>query len=433
MKKYLVLFGFTLLLTFIVSQPAYCGTVYSLFDLSKLAQEHSENIKIAEQDVVVAREDRRRALAVLVPAATAYGSMTEYKDEDALLPDTTTWGIMFSQSFTINGKELIAYGIAGRTIEGKELALETVRSQYLLQVSEAYFNILSAQGYAEIAASDVKRLEAHREAVKEKLSVGNVTKTDLYRAEAEFSKSKTEQVVADNRVLKAKAALLNLVAIAPDFELEKSDIPSIANYQCTLEGIKAAALVKRPEILEAKKNIEIARKNITFEWSDYFPTLAIEGGYKETEIRYDASPVDVKYDNEDYYITGTLTFTFFDGGLRGAEVRQAKAKLKQAQNALTLQEKSIILASHTAYLDYTAARTTMINLNDELKSSQENFNAVQMQFKYGMADSIDMMDANTLLVSAQRRLLDAKYNFYLAVLKILHTKGEIGTFLAEGK
>jgi outer membrane protein len=46
-----------------------------------------------------------------------------------------------------------------------------------------------------------------------------------------------------------------------------------------------------------------------------------------------------------------------------------------------------------------------------------------------MADSIDIMDANTLLVSAQRRISDAQYIHYFSVLKILYTKGELTQFL----
>jgi outer membrane protein len=48
-----------------------------------------------------------------------------------------------------------------------------------------------------------------------------------------------------------------------------------------------------------------------------------------------------------------------------------------------------------------------------------------MQFKYGMADSIDIMDANTLLVDAQRRTANARSSFYLSILKIIYTQGKI--------
>ncbi|WP_299977462.1 TolC family protein [Desulfobacula sp.] len=425
MKKIPIQLFFIIFIIIFCQIPAYCQTTYSLYELTQLAYKHSETIKIAQDDVYIAQQDKARALSVLIPKATSYGSMKEYKNDDITAPDTMTLGIKLTQSFTLNGKELIALDVTTKTIEGKEFSLESIRSQYLLQVSQAYYNILSAQRYLEIAQSDVNRLTTHRDAVKEKLSVGNVTKTDLYRAEAELSKSLTELVRAENRVLKSKAALQNLVNIEDDFNIQKEDVSGIENYQSTLEDIQIYALKNRTEIKEAKKNLEIAQKTIKFEKSDYWPTLSLEAGYKEIDIKYNSSSTDT----EDVYFTGELVFALYDGGLRRAQIRQALAGQRKAKNALILQEKTIILDSKVSFLDYKAAQSALLNLQDELRFAQENYNAVQMQFKYGMADSIDMMDANTLLVTAQRRILDAKYIYYLSVLKILYTKGDLISFL----
>ncbi|MBU1194733.1 MAG: TolC family protein [Proteobacteria bacterium] len=414
-------------------KSADCATLYSLFDLSQIAFKQSETIKIAQDDLYIAQQDKARALSVLIPRATVYSSITRYKEEDALAPNTLSMGGMLTQSFTLNGKELIALNVTIKTIESKEFSLDSIRSQYLLQVANAYYNILSAQQYLKIAESDVQRLKTHKDAVQEKLNVGNVTKTALFRAQAELSKSMTELEISKNRVLKAKAALRNLVNIEDDFELQKKDVQKIETYESVLKEIQDYALANRSEIKEARKNLEIAEKTIAYEQSSYWPTVSLEAGYVETEIAYDTAGREHKSDSEDLYFKGELSFTLFDGGLRKAQIRQAKAAERKARNALTLQEKLIILDSENSYRDYTAAKSTLINLQDELKASQENFNAVQMQFEYGMADSIDMMDANTLLVSAQRRILDAKYTYYLSVLNILYTRGDLMPFLLSQK
>ena len=413
--------------------PAYCQTTYSLHELVKLANIHAENIKIAEDDLYIAEQEKARALSVLIPRATSFGSMSEYKNDAMTTPDTLTLGVKLTQSFSLNGKELIALDVTKKSIEGKRFSLESIRSEYLLQVSQTYYNILSAQRYLEIAQSDVKRLTTHRDAVKEKLSVGNVTKTDLFRAEAELSRSLTERVKAENGVLQNKAALRNLVEIEEDYNLEKGNIENIEKYHFSLEDIQPYALKNRTEIKEAKKNLDIARKTVRFEKSDYWPTLSLEAGYKETDVSYEFRPRDVEYDTEDLYFTGELVFTLYDGGLRRAQIKQAIANQRKAANVLRLQKKAIILDAKISFLDHETAKSTLLNLQDELKSAQENFNAVQMQFKYGMADSIDIMDANTLLVTAQRRISDAEYTYYLSVLKILYTKGDlVQYFLNQG-
>ncbi len=428
MKKTIYLFLIILIIV-LTNFSAQSQTSYSLQDLALLANKQSETIKIAKEDVFIAQQDKARALAALIPRVTAFGSVTEYEKDKQTTPDTVTMGIKLKQYFTINGKELIAYSVTKDSIQGKEFALESIRSQYLLQVAQAYYNILSAQKYNEIAQSDVKRLTAYKASVNEKLIVGNVTKTDLYRAQAELSKALTEQVKAKNNVLQSKALLHNLIEIDTNFNLQKENLFENSTYEFSLDQIQTSALKNRPEIKEANKNLEIAKKTIKFKKSEYWPLLSIEAGYSETNVKYDSFPMDINADTEDLYLKGELVFTLYDGGLRKAEIKQTLAGLRKAKNALSLQKKQIILEAKTNFLNNKTAKENLINLQDELKAANETFNAVQMQFKYGMADSIDIMDANTLLVSAQRRISDAQYIYYFSILKILYTKGELNHFL----
>lgn len=414
--------------------PVHSKTVYSLFDLTELADMHSQNIRIAQDDLFIAEQEKQRALSVLIPRATVFGSVLERKDPSQFAPNTVTYGGRLTQSFTLNGKELIALNITKEAIQGRTYSLESIRSQYMLAVVQAYYDILSAQRIHEIALSDVERLTAFRDSVVEKLNVGNVTRTDLYRAEAELSKALTEEVVSQNNILKNKAVLRNLVDVDDEYDLEKETLDGIESYRFQLDDIQSTALKMRAEIKEAKKNYIIAEKTVDFNKGDYWPTLSFEAGYTEVDTEYPMdSGFDFENNEDDIYISGELVFTLYDGGLRKATVRQAMAEQRQAKNALELAEKEVILESKNAFYDYESSQRALVNLEDELKSAQETYNAVQMQLQYGMADYLDVVDANTLLVSAQRRKTDAQYTYYLSVLRILYTKGELLEFLSSRK
>ncbi len=409
--------------------PAYSQPLYSLQDLCRLADKNAETIKIATDDLFIAEQEKKRALSVLVPRATLFGNHLNYRNDEVTSPDSTTLGIKLTQSFTLNGRELIAYDVTKKGIEQAGFSKETIRADYLFQVAQYYFNTLSAKRLVEIAQAEVARLTTHKNSVQEKLTVGNVTKTALYRAEAELSRSLTDKIIAENSVGQNKAALVRLAGIEDEFRVSEDDLQSIDDFNTSLDEIKTQALENRYEIKEAKKTLEIASKTIKYQKGDYWPSLSLEGGYKESDISYSSQGADIDYDTENTYIQAELVFTLYDGGLRKAQVLQAKADERKARQALNLEEKMIILESKVAFLEFETARSALINLQDELKSAQENYKAVQMQFKYGMADSIDMMDANTLLVQAERRISDAEYTYYLAVLKILYTKGELLAYL----
>lgn len=433
MKKIHVCFQALLLMVFGFAAQGFCEPSYTLKQLCRIANENAETIRIAREQTYIAEQDKKRAQSVLIPAATLYGSYLNYKNDDYYTPDVNTLGGKLTQSFTLNGRELIAYDVSKKGIEKAKFSEQAIRSDYIFQVSQAYIQALNLKRLVEVADAEVERLIAYRDSVNEKLIVGSVTKTDLYRAQAELSKAKTNQIVALNNVQTAKAGIVRLTGIEDQFSIAPGEIKEVENFSVTLEQIKSHALENRYEIKEAIKDLEIARRTIAYEKGEYWPRIELEGGYREKDITYDTGTgTQGGYDTEEAYIQAQFVFTLYDGGLRRAQVRQSVAKQRQAEQALANEKKAVILESKQSFLEFNTAKSTLINLAEEVKSAEENFNAVQMQFKYGMADSLDIMDANTLLVDAQRRISNARSSFYLSILKIIYTQGDIlGYFLNE--
>ena len=59
----------------------------------------------------------------------------------------------------------------------------------------------------------------------------------------------------------------------------------------------------------------------------------------------------------------------------------------------------------------------------QLTFAKDNYKAVSKQFEFGLASNIDVMDANTLLVTAERQLADSRYNYKLSDLRLKRATG----------
>jgi outer membrane protein len=406
---------------------------YTLEDLCRAANDTAETIRIAKDDVEIARQEKQRARSVLIPRATAFGSYTKYKDTGIFTPDTASGGIRLNQSFTLNGRELIAYDVAKKGIETNAFTLEAIRSAYLLEVALAYFEALEAKRMLEIAQAGVERLETHKQAVEEKLRVGSVTRTDLFRADAELSRARTDRELAQNGVIQTRANIVRITGIDDGFSISDTDIQSLEHGDLSLEQIQARALENRFEIKSAQKNLEIADQTIRYEKGEYWPQLSLETGYRKSDVSYSSSlmGMDIGSSNEEAYAMAELQFTLFDGGLRNAQILQAEARKNQAHTSLIQVMNDIILESKIAFSEYETAGKTLINLADELTSAQENYQAVQMQYQYGLADIVDMMDANTLLVQSEQRISNARYALFQTIFRLLYTQGELPAYVLE--
>lgn len=406
---------------------------YTLNELCRAANENAEQIKIAEQDVMIARQEKQRARSVLIPRATAFGSYNRYKDTGVFSPNTASAGIRLNQSFTLNGRELIAYDVAKKGIETNAYTLEALRSSYLLEVALAYFDALEAKRMLEIAQADVERLQTHKQAVEEKLRVGSVTRTDLFRAEAELSRAKSDQETAQNGVVQTRAYIVRITGIDTKFSISDTDIQKKDPIEPSLAQIQSQALANRFEIKSARKNLEITDQTIQYEKGEYWPQLNLETGYRKSDVSYGSSIIGMNTgsNNEEAYALAELQFTLFDGGLRNAQIRQAEAKRNQANQMLNQARNDIILETRVAFSEYETAQKTLINLADELTSARENYQAVQMQYQYGMANIVDMMDANTLLVQSERRISNARYALFQTMYRLFYTQGQLSAHVLE--
>ena len=88
-------------------------------------------------------------------------------------------------------------------------------------------------------------------------------------------------------------------------------------------------------------------------------------------------------------------------------------------------KKSIGVKSQSAYLDLVTQKGILKYLEDQVVYARDNYNAVSKQFEFGLAQSLDVMDANTLLVTAERNLAEAVYDYQLAILKMKKATGTL--------
>jgi outer membrane protein len=412
--------------------------VYTLAGLYRLALKRSEQVGISKEDLFLAEQTRKKAFSVLVPELSAFGTHTRYLFADSIAdvfsdaggsggdmgfesPDsTTTWGLELSQAFTLNGKELIALEITEDSIEKSEYDLSSVKEEFLFGVAAAYFNVLKAGKAFDIATANVDRLTTYRDAVVVKLELEEVEKTDMFRTEAELSSAKAELLAAENSMKYARAVLSQLAGLEGKYSVKDPEAFIDPTEDNGISELKAIAHNHRTELKSMEKQQAIAEKQVKYYRSEYWPTVSLNGSYSKTE----ASPSDaLVMSREDFSVALTLSFSLFDGGLKKARVGEAMAWKRQADLGYRSEKKQIDLEVEQSYLSVTSAKSVLDALEDQVTYARSNYDAVLKQFQYGVANSVDIMDANTLLVTAERQLSDAGYTYQLAIIKLNRSQG----------
>ncbi len=442
MKRWYAAPGLILLgaLLLCVSPQGVLAARYTLADFYRLALQNAERIKISEENLVIAETGKEKAMALLYPKLTGFSTYTRWEDEKYgagsrigpyTLPgsliqprETGTWGMRIDESLSLSGRELTALAISRENIRKSALDLDAAREEYLLNVAQAYYGVLKAVKNLEIADANVERLTTYRDAASKRLKVGEVTKTVLLRAEAELSGAQSDRMAVVNSLELARAQLRRIAAVQEDFEVADAGETETEMEIPSLETFQETALSERADLRGLEIQKRIAEDQVRFARGAYWPNLSLTGGY----IRTEQSPETSSLNREGINAGAALNFPFFEGGLRVAEVKEAKARERQSRLLYEDLKKAIAVEVQSARLDLVTQKSILKFLVDQRAFARENYKAVNRQFEFGLAQSIDVIDANTLLVSAEQKVAEAGYTYQMSILR---AKKATGVLLKE--
>jgi outer membrane protein len=410
---------------------------YSLDDLYRAALQTAEKIKISEENILIAEAGKSKALSYLLPRLTTFASFTDFTEAkysgpgtipipggNITLPGTLiqpqtagAWGIRLDENLSLSGREFTALQISKENLKKNRLDTYTVKEDYLLAVAFAYYNVLKAEKNLDIADANVERLSTYRTAADKRLRVGEATRTVLLRAEAELSGALSDRMMAKNSLELSMAQLKRIVGLRDNVQLKKE--PPASRDVASVDVFLATALTERPDLQGLEIQKKMAERQVRYASGAHWPSLSVSGVYSGL----DQSPAAGTINRESIYAGVALNFPIFEGGLRLAEVKEARSKEKQSGFLYDDMKKTIEIDVQAAYLDLMTQKATLKFLEDQLVFAKDNYQAVSRQFEFGLAQSVDIMDANTLLVTAERKISDAGYNYQMAVMRMKKATG----------
>lgn len=182
-----------------------------------------------------------------------------------------------------------------------------------------------------------------------------------------------------------------------------------AQQLLTLENAIDTALQKNFDIRIARNNLEIAEKNNTFGNAGGLPSVTASAGDNgsATTSKQQFS------DNTTQTITGN-TANSMNAGISGEivlfngfRVVAAKERLNRLQEQsrilLNQQVQSIIADVMTTYYDVVRQQSYLKIIGSSLDVSRQKLEIIQIKDKVGMADAVDLLQAETDLNSAQQQ------------------------------
>lgn len=395
-----------------------------------LALKNDTTLEAAANARDAALEVKPQSLAPLLPqVAAGYSKSRTYDDSTYNSPfiksgESTYNSTALSLSLNQAVFDLSAFQTLSRSNDQAALALAGYRAAeqgLVLRTAQAYFNVLAGTDNLRSSEAQKQAVEQQLEQSQKRFEVGLSAITDVQEAQARHDLA-VALVISDQQVLSSAKESLSeitgepvtaIVAMQEDFPLPSPDPINIDSWVKNAEA-------SNYDVLIAGLNAEIARKTVNIAWSKHLPTLGLQGQYADND-RGGNSAVQ-----QTQKVVGALiSLPIFSGGATQSAVRQADYTYQQRLAELEGKKRSVQTQTRNAFQGVLTGAARVKALKQAVVSSATALDASQMGLQVGARTSIDVLNAQQQLYSAQRDYAKSRYDYLLNVLTLKAAAGKL--------
>ncbi|HZS70417.1 MAG TPA: TolC family protein [Candidatus Acidoferrum sp.] len=299
------------------------------------------------------------------------------------------------------------------------------REQVILLVVSQYIGTLRATADVQASQSRVNLAQALYDQAVDLQKAGVGTGIDTLRANVELQNEKQTLIEAQADEKRSLFGLSRLLNLDPRQELELSDALSFFDLpQPETEPSIEEALAQRPEWKSLESQIKAAEYSKKASSGSRLPAIRFSGNW--TELGTDPSSVIPTYT-----YTGTVSVPLFTGGRIRAEIARADLEIQRARQQQEDLRNAIALDVKTALINLNSARNEVGVANLGVQLSQQEVEQARDRFKAGVANNIEVIQAQDSLARANDNQINALYRFNQARADYARAIGQIERLYAK--
>jgi outer membrane protein TolC len=410
------------------------GQVLRLEEAYQLALANEEQVKIAGSELAKAQLLPWRAIALLTPRADIAGVFTHNKEEIAFsqqptLPGQTGTPSVIRPLESWQGTFVLTQPIFQPSFLptlrfGKETVQQT-RQQYgftmrevLFGVARAYYDALRSREQVRVAGDTLKLTRDELKQAQARFRVGEVTKTDVLRAEVEVARAERVLIANRNTSQLAFTTLARVVGVREPLRIIEPTPPTSRGGQ--YEQLVEEAYGQRQDLRAQAAAVEATRERKNQVLARYAPQVNTQWQYPRLD-----SPT---FANRDEFWVLTLNFQvpLFDGGVRELDLQEQQENLTQSELQLERLKKDVGIEVKQALLAVETLEATLVTLKKEVSLAEENYKITSKQYAVGLATSLDVNTAVNTLNQVRTQLIDQTYAYQVALLALDRAVGIFG-------
>lgn len=286
-----------------------------------------------------------------------------------------------------------------------EQGLQKAYNDMRTTVTNGYFDMLQADNMQKLGRESVERLADHLKNVEAQYEVGVVAKVDVLRSQVELANAKQSLIKAENAYQIAEANLNKIVGLPMDTQLKLDNILVYTPYENDMQYCLDYAAKHRPELEQAKQNVEAAKGALRVAISGHMPQIAASASQNWNDSNW---PGD---ENGNWGVGVQVTMNIFDSGVTTSKIHGAEADLAKAHETYRDTVDAVNLDVRSNYLNLREAEKRIDTTKLAVSQAEEDYRIAQLRYMNGVGTNTDVLDAQVALTDAKTNYLQAMYDY----------------------
>src|SRR5271170_1216249 len=323
-----------------------------------------------------------------------------------------------SVSQTLFSYESIQRFRAARTAEqAAQLSYQDILDVVTLTVGNAYLQIIEADSRIKAQEAQVQNARALYDRAVDQVQAGTAPRIEATRTEVQLHTEEYNLSVARNNFQVAKLALGRAIGLPLGQQFELADaLPYSDISPLSVDEALQIAYKSRSDFRSALTSQKGAAKTLSATKGERYPVVAVNGEYGDIGPTFGQS-------HGDFTFQAGIRVPLFTGGRIKGDITQAEAELRQRKAEAENIRGQIDYDVRTAFLNLNAAKEQVAVAKQNVELANESLARSKDRFTSGVTDSVEVVQAEQALASANDQYITSLYNHNFSKLSLARALG----------
>ncbi|MGC2480960.1 MAG: TolC family protein [Candidatus Sulfotelmatobacter sp.] len=307
---------------------------------------------------------------------------------------------------------------ASQSLKAAQYSFKDARELVVLAVGNAYLMAIATAARIETTDAQLKNAQALYNKAVDQQRAGLNPAIDTLRSQVELQTRQQQLIAARNDFDKQKLSLARVIGLplGQQFILtEKAPYQELTPLP--LDVYLQRAYTSRSDYQAAQAQVRAAEFSRRAATAGHYPTLDFNANYGDIGVNPAQS-------NGTWQVDGGLNIPIFAGGKTHSDVLEADAQLKQARSQLNDLRGRIDYEVRASLLDLTSAAEQVEVARTSVELAEQTLAQSEDRFTAGVADNLEVVQAQESLASAHENYIESLYAHNLAKIELARAIGD---------